>query len=91
MKTLYSTYIKPVEAYQWFPGVDAPWTIEKSGDHYFVLHMGDNYDYGSYGPLTICPGDYIVKSKEIKAPGKIEEVFSWIDKDVFEKLYEIGM
>lgn len=80
--------IKTVKAFQWFPGMEAPWTIEKSGDHYFVLHLGDRHDYGTYGPLTIDPGDYIIFSKEIKSPDKVVESYSWMSKKHFEEIFE---
>lgn len=83
----FKEYIKTVKAFQWFPGMEAPWTIEKSGDHYFVLHLGTDYDYGTYGPLTIEPGDYIMQSREIKGPSRVEDTYTWISEALFKQMY----
>ncbi len=85
----FKKYLTKIEAFQWFPGMEAPWTIEKMEanefhrkDVYYVLHLGDKYDYGTYGPLIINPGDYIVKDPKTSK-------YSWVDKATFEKIYVV--
>lgn len=74
------TPLKRVEAYQWFPGKSAPWTIREVYGNYFVLHL--------YGPLDIFPGDYIVKYRGIDYQGNLVEKHTWMAKSNFERLYE---
>lgn len=84
----FKKYVEEVEAFQWFPGAEAPWPIEKSGEHYFVLHMGKDHDYGSYGPLTIFPGDYIVKVKQLRRFLPRNYKYTWMSEGDFNEIYK---
>lgn len=83
----FKKYITEVKAFQWFPGMSAPWKIIKidkddsryftdGKEHYIIDQSGGEFNHR--GPCEIFPGDYII----------MDTGYSWMPERLFLQKYK---